>query len=176
MVKVFYAEIPKFFSDIKINCEERKKYLDAITDDKSRKHSFYVWVLLEHAIKYLFSEQNFIFICEKGKWKEKDDKLFFSLTHSSNIVAVAISKTLPVGLDVECVSDKLFSIKKFLKLPENITDKYYLARKWTEYESVIKLGEERIFSSETISDSECLEYCLTLNCSKKIDTFFKIQL
>ncbi|MBC8413060.1 MAG: hypothetical protein ISR96_00015 [Nitrospira sp.] len=81
----------------------------------------------------------------------------FSISHSGNQVAIAISSSYPVGVDIECVkhgrdllslSDAVFLNNPDLELlsREQLTDWFY--EKWTLFEAFLKVqeGESSLFS------------------------------
>ena len=113
-----------------------------------RKQRYYVWKLLEYAIKRSFGKKlsNLTVLKnENGKWNVED--YYVSLSHSDKALAVAVSKS-PIGVDIENASSvknekiagKILSsdeYKEFSQL-ENDCKAPYLLRKWTQKESIFK--------------------------------------
>ena len=91
-----------------------------------------------------------------GKWET--DGCCFSLTHSGDVVAVAVSKQT-VGVDIEPLSNKKTATmlkvltprekEEYFQLPEDERDRF-LVEKWTRKESVFKTQDLSRFRPETI--------------------------
>ena len=73
----------------------------------------------------------------------ENNTLFFSITHTKNIVAVAIWKD-NIGIDIEFMKDRDFA-KYFERysITPNGNDKNSFYEFWTKYEAEIKLQEEK---------------------------------
>ena len=98
--------------------EKRRKEIDLIKNAEAKREKIAVWSLLEWAIERAYrispSKVNFN-KCESGKWV--CDLCEFSLAHSSNFVAVALSDE-PVGVDIE-----LYDEKKLIRVARRILTK-----------------------------------------------------
>ena len=89
---------------------------------------------------------------ENGKWVA--DGIEFSLSHSDNWVAVAVSGT-PIGVDIEEITDKrLSSIVRakghMLSCGESAEDALELLALWTRKESLYKQGGKGAFDPRAI--------------------------
>lgn len=160
MVKIYFSFIKSYnYSDedlVKFDTE-RINYIETIKDAKRRAHSFYVWQLLLYAIKKDMPDFNDKFICQNGKWVCLNNSIQFSLAHSNGVVCVALAKDA-VGVDVEMISDKVYSLKKIFPL---INDADELTVKWTEKESLFKKGKGNKFFTKKIFDLNQNSYFIT---------------
>lgn len=160
-VYVYLSTFP-FDTDKSIYPKERKKEIDAVTNLKVKEEKFYVWKLLEKILcdkkdlpikKVKFSKQN-------AKWVA--DGFNFSLTHSKNVLAVAVAKN-PVGVDIEFLDDERFFYLKDKILTDSEISEYsalpdcdkadYLARLWTVKESIFKMKNGDVFKPSLIESN-----------------------
>lgn len=155
----------------------RQAQLEETKNIPHRRQRYFVWKLLEYGLRQslgLSMEQVDLSLGDRGRWS--CDACFFSLTHSGDAVAVAISDA-PVGVDLERLDRRLHpglpknvltaaQLQEFAALPEN-QQKTYLLEKWCEKESLFK-WKEAAPSAEppkpctgTVSVAE-QEYCYAL--------------
>lgn len=178
MLKIYFCETTSISVEnelLKVSCLKRNEYLQSITDSKRKKQSFFVWKLLEHVlIKNGFS--NLQFSEDDGKWKTDCKNLNFSLSHSENIVCVAISDS-SVGVDVEKISDKVKRVllKKQNSFDYSNLDSETFTKIWCEKESEFKRGKSGIFSSFKILDKINNDYVLTVCASEGVDSLERIE-
>lgn len=183
IVEVYVAAIPQ---DTTISCvypPERQEEIDECTNEKVKREKYYVWKLLEYALSRSFGYklQNQTFRKnERGKWE--CGNCFFSLSHSKNAVAVALSRK-NVGVDIE-----LYEPERFLPLANKLLNENerlayettpneqkseFLIGKWTEKESIFKTLDIvgcKISSVDTLSaktktkmiDIQGEKYCLSV--------------
>ncbi len=178
MVKIIFTDI----SDYKLNsvdlssvCENRRFYIESINDEKRKIQSLLVWKLLEYSVKKYFCLNSFSSTLNNNKWLDSDNKIKFSLTHSNNIVAVAISDSFDVGVDVEMFSERILKLKSYFN--ENLDDNVeLLTLKWTEKESLYKANIKGTFSSKVIEDKYGNGYYLTCCSSDTNVTFSQVNL
>ena len=162
ITRVFYAKIPKNVLPPTPHCIARKLEIDACNSEKVKREKAFVWALLEFALETLYSlsPDDVVFTkTEQGKWL--CENFHFSLSHSKNVVAVALSSA-PVGIDVQTVLPTRESLaKKILSKDEfdnflnlSVTEKdLFFTRVWTEKESAFKASNENnIFASNTNDD------------------------
>lgn len=178
MLKILYCDISNVKLDEVKNLvlpKLRGAYVAGINDEKRKIQSILVWKLLE----YGFSLYNLVdaefFLEENGKWSLLcNEKIKFSLAHSHNIVAVAISDDGCVGLDVEKISEKILPTKKLYTDDKiyKVLEKYpnfnlieVLTFLWTEKESAFKVDTVYDFYAKKITDEIKNSYILTV-CSK----------
>ncbi len=171
MVKVFYSDITNFeFNQSEVDNFPmlRRDYVNSITDPERKRQSTFVWLLLKKVLADLNVSGTFS-IDSKGKWHFIDNNVKFSLSHSHNIVAIAVGQTEYLGVDVEKCSDKVLKYQS--KLGDykqyNLSNIEYITREWTKKESAYKAGKKGEFYSRKIFDKCGEEYILTL-CSKEI--------
>lgn len=167
-LKVFVATYP-FNTDKDICCLERKKELENIKNEEVKKQKFYVWKLLETALeKYLnydLADIKFTHL-PNGKWI--CNKCHFSLSHSDNVVAVAISDK-PVGVDIQ-LQKELENINLFKKhlLNENEMKRVpdnYLLETFAMKEAMFKESNEVNFIPshfDILNTEKCKFYNLTI--------------
>ena len=142
---------------------ERNEEILAVKNEKVRTQKYFVWKLLERALKKSLGLDigNLSFSkTPDGKWV--CDKCEFSLTHSDEIVAVAVSN-LPVGIDAEKVrSVSPTTIKKVLSgdeyayyesLSETERQEFFI-KKWTQKESAFKKGNSPVFAFKNDTDEK----------------------
>ena len=158
---------------------ERQAQIDSVKNENLRRQRYFVWKLLEHGIKQSlgldFQEINFS-LDKSGKWS--CDKCFFSLSHTENAVAVAISSK-PVGVDIECcdriisekVSKKILipsELDEFARIPK-IEQSQYLLQKWTAKECLFKVQNHKYFKPELLN---CENRVITNQISLNNKTYF----
>lgn len=130
---------------------ERQAQLDATVSEPHRRQRYYVWKLLEYALFQflgLTMEQVHFSLDSSGRWSCRE--CFFSLTHSKNAVAVAISHH-PIGVDLERLDRPVHpglpgkiltgrQLKEYSALDEDKKTPYLL-EKWCIRESLFKYRE-----------------------------------
>lgn len=144
--------------------ELRKTEIKKVNSKKVLREKYYSWKVLELGIRnsfgYTFKEIEF-FKDDNGKWSS--NKCKFSISHSKDIVAVAISNE-DVGIDIEWINkfkEKFSSLDEFEKFKLNICNQYDnksiinndiidLVRLWTTKESIFKLNSNKGFIPKDI--------------------------
>ena len=152
VLAVFTAAIPNEVCVAGVYPPLRNDDIVNSASEKVRKEKFCAWKLLEYALLQVFGkamrEISFTRL-PNGKWA--CDFCYFSLSHSENMVAVAISDA-PVGVDIE----KIAPVKNQARMAEKILTETELAEyqrfalspaaneflleAWTKKESLFKLG------------------------------------
>ena len=144
---VFVAKIPAEMGNETLYPAERNDEVQACSHEGVKRQKYYAWKLLEYALErtFAFKIRNLSFTKTKqGKWTVPN--CFFSISHSENAVAVAVSRD-EIGVDVERIaSPKNGYIKKVLTKAENAQfselpieeQTQFLIGKWTEKESIFK--------------------------------------
>lgn len=171
MVKIYYLDIsilPSENYDFDGFCEERIRYVNGIKDATRKKQSYYVWKLLLRALSLLGFDLNaFSFSMNKeGRWIDCSSLVNFSLSHSKNLVCVAICDS-EISVDVELVSNKIFGVKKLL-VGDNTKegscdyDEHLLTKKWTIFECQKKLSTIKNTKSFSLLDDNGLTYILSV--------------
>lgn len=165
MIKIYYCDIFDVgkkildYSDFSLN---RKKYIDSINDGFRKAQSVAVWKLLLYALKRDFYVEKPSFLVCDGKWSLEGLSFEFSLSHSNNVVCVAVSNNGAVGVDVELCCDKLLKIANSFGVKQDEPDVLLkVAEKWTEKESIFKSNGGKVVLKRTIIDDNSNEYFLT---------------
>lgn len=165
---VYIAELPDVEPTGRLCCAQRQEEVSAVSNQRVRREKYYIWKLLEYALKSRFDVDPSM-LCfkksENGKWSVEG--YGFSLSHSGKALAVAVFDE-NVGVDVEQLRVK--SAERFADyiLTEREKEKYSVAasdnqemllvQKWCEKEAIFKLGDEKSFVPSRIeSDSACCD-------------------
>lgn len=159
---VYYAKIPKKYTFENLYPPQRQKDVQSTANLKVKEQKYFVWKLLQISLLHLFEsdfKQIQFYKKTSGKWGAKG--FYFSLSHSKNVVAVAISES-PVGVDLQAVVNLKSGIEsKILTKKERVQfsalseeeKRVYLAEKWAQKESVFKMKNRIIFSPSKIETS-----------------------
>ena len=160
---IYYAKIPQKYTEERVYPLARQKDIDGTTNQKVKEQKYFVWKLLSLSLFHIFGMDMKQFNIRKtasGKWVCKD--IYFSLTHSKKVVAVAISNK-PVGIDLQAiVSVKSGLENKILTADEKaeynkllVEEKqHYLITKWAQKESVFKMQNKLSFKPSSIETSK----------------------
>ena len=104
MIGVYVANVCENGDKQGIYPDERAKEIDKVSNPQLKLQKISSWKLLEKAVcdcfGFSFTELNFA-LDGNGKWT--CDKFYFSLSHTNDKVAVAVSDG-PVGVDIESLS------------------------------------------------------------------------
>ncbi|MBO7345868.1 MAG: hypothetical protein J6U92_08030 [Clostridia bacterium] len=166
MVKVFYATINGVALNenlISALPTVRKEYVSTIKDPFRKAQSVLVWCLLQEVLKKEFGFNDSLdFIQNNGEWSALNGGIEFSLSHSNNVVAVAVSNNR-VGVDVELCSSKVLKVKKMFQIDTQAIDEIeQLTLLWTQKESAYKSKiNGNLFSKTLLIDGE--KYVVTVN-------------
>lgn len=163
LTHVYVASFP-FETDGGVVCAERAREIADCADERTRQSKFYVWKLLEYALKSSFGSDADNVTFRKtadGKWT--CGKCVFSLSHKDSLAAVAVS-SLPVGVDIEKITPERFDGKLQARiLTEN--ERSELSRLtpserslcanilWAEKEAAFKRGGNGCFVANTVETS-----------------------
>lgn len=157
-VFVYAVRFPFEVKDKKIIPPSRAKEIESCSDEKVRLQKFYSWKLLDKALSLslgLKMKKLDISRTASGKWG--CSKCFFSLSHSGNFVAVAVSEA-PVGIDIERRDEGRFNAALAEKI---VTDREQadLSPKtvnclWTKKEAIFKLSGDGAFIPENIETAD----------------------
>lgn len=149
--------------------EERRAYLDTVSNKEKKLAS----VCGEWCIKKLVSEfadikaeDITVLRTEKGKPYLKDLPFHISISHSSDLVAVAVSR-FPVGIDMEKIKDRDLKLCRkvctekdnaIIKNSHNPIEDFY--KIWTAKEAYFKKEGTGITDLKSVSycDTDCLHF------------------
>ncbi len=160
---VYVAKIPSRVSLSPVLPVAREREIQACKSERVRTEKYCAWKLLEYALRHAFgleiSELPFT-KTEYGKWETVGCR--FSLSHSGDLLAAAVSQT-SVGVDVQKSTKKLLSAsRKFLTEEETAHSQVlsggerlsYLTEKWTQKESIYKAYGDGSFQPTRIETDE----------------------
>lgn len=154
VLDVYVAQIPKTCAFEPVFPALRQEEIESVKNPSLKGQKYAVWRLLGYALKNTFgvSMEKLLFSrSANGKWA--CDACAFSLSHSQDAVAVALSE-MPVGVDIQsagAIRDERIA-KKILTARElsayaalTAGREEYLLIKWTEKESLFKKSDEPAF-------------------------------
>lgn len=149
-VNIFIKKFPFKTNNDCIFPKERQEEIEKCGSEKVRQEKFYSWKLLEMGIfqSLGLDIKDVKFSRENNKWT--CDKMCFSISHSQNLVAVAVARN-EVGIDIEEIN-----LERFKKFPaEKILTEEERKQKdsiplelnllWTAKEAIFKKGENKNF-------------------------------
>ena len=161
---VYTAAIPTTVGVEAVFPSSRSEEISSCASQKAQKEKFCVWKLLEYALWHACKKDMRDISFRKsanGKWE--CDFCYFSLSHSENGVAVALSDS-PVGIDIEKiapvknrekVAKKILTETEFAEYQRLVFDTQtandFLLELWTKKESMFKRGGYTRFSPLQIS-------------------------
>ena len=149
MIKVFYTDISPLSNKTEgfLFSQYRLKRLENISNPQKRKESIAAELLLNYAVVEVFPQLKPPFEITEGECGKpgfKDIPIYFSLSHSGNTVACAVSDT-NIGLDVEeglkyreQVTARFFSKDEQHRILTSDDKGREFARIWTAKESALK--------------------------------------
>ncbi len=197
-LRVYTATISYSAEETPLYPPKRQAEIDEVKNEKVKREKIGVWKLLQYAVEDTFSTPFSRFTFEKnkgGKWI--CDRFYFSLSHSGNALAVALSSQ-PVGVDIqkntpvkqEKIAEKILNeveSSAYDILPP-IHKNSYLLSVWAKKEAAFKregtppfapariyLDKETTFSLVRVGDEE---YFLALSSSQLplLQTFENVSL
>ena len=152
---LYFAHIP--FLCVGYICDIRKQEIEACSNSKVKQEKFYVWKLLELAIKKSLNinikDVEFQKL-ENGKWV--CEHCFFSFSHSHGIVCVALSDE-KIGVDLEYVDNRrhpLTLLDKTLCGDEKCQTENDFFIMWTKKEAYFKYSEGVGFNPQKIDTTK----------------------
>ena len=168
MTKVFIIE-NNIYQTIKNNILP-KNIIERVSKYKTEKDYINSFVAWNYLLKILEEEYNIInpIIYENDYHKPFIEGINFNISHSNNLIAVAISKE-NVGIDIEMVNSikDLSLIKQKIFDDVNIDDET-LIKKWTKIEAKFKYDGSGIIYSKInnleINDIETIKIHDSNNC------------
>ena len=191
-VHIYYAVMPKKVSVLPLESKRRNDYIDTCLSQKTKEERYCVWKLLEYALKDISDKpiKEYDFTQNKnGKWWCED--INFSLTHSGDIVAIAISNER-VGIDVQeekrvntlALAKKILTEKELQELDSAKDKNAFLLQKWAQKECVYKMLENnapftQIQTSNYILDNKVVvidsqKYFVVTSCEKPLEFEYHI--
>ena len=163
MIDVYVARLPKEESLEPLSCTERQRDIERISNERVRREKYYVWKLLEYAVKKSLGADASRLNFTKGKNQRWGcDACEISLSHSGEAIAVAISDRA-VGVDVERIrvkstermADYILTereIGEYAEIAESDSAKWLMI-KWCEKEAIFKSQNKDSFVPSKIESS-----------------------
>ena len=178
IVHVYVAKFPFPVDDEKIYPPARAKEIESCSNPSVRRQKYFVWKLLENALMRSFGLKigNIDFTrTDSGKWECSE--CCFSLSHSGDFVAVALSRK-PVGVDIEkrdearftaALAEKITTASESDKINrlENSAQSRALNALWTKKEAIFKLLGDKAFQPDKIETSEYGLLTKTVKCEEE---------
>ncbi len=164
VANVFFATLPSDDIGEALSSPEREEYVSSIRNDRVRREKYFVWKLLEYAIDRTFgikAEKLSFRKTDCGKWIT--DGYCFSLSHSENMLAVAVSRG-DIGVDIEKLretpdnrmAERILcadELKEFSSLPDEDKNRF-LIEKWSVKEAIFKSQSKKSFSPAEINTTD----------------------
>lgn len=182
MVKVFYADKSDFAEPTKedicsfIRSVARREYLFSISNEKSLKQSYCLWLLVQKVCDGYNVDSSAFKQCENGNWGLPGSEYRFSFSHSGDLVVFAFSDK-EVGVDAELISDRILRLRDRIENnKELVSDARTLTKNWTEKESEYKRGKIGLFCGQTLFDKQQREYYVSVCAEEQDVEFIKTEL
>lgn len=158
---VYVAKMPREIGAGRIFPTARAAEIAECQSDKVKRQKYYAWRLLGYALQQTFGYAiERIDMCKSKNGKWTTPHCYFSLSHSENAVAVAVSDRA-IGVDVERVNaEKAAFLQTVLTAQEGeeiavLTDETerveYLFKRWTQKESFFKRTGDGAFRPSKIA-------------------------
>ena len=163
IVDVYVAEMPAGGRFGEVYPPSRQEEIGAVQSEKVKREKYYAWKLLEYGLYHSFGKKmrDVSFLKQDtGKWT--CNVCEFSLSHSHNVVCVALSRSA-VGVDVEKIqppkvdiADKVLSEKEKAEyaLLEGEEKVGFIIRAWARKESLFKVKNVKAVSFEEFKNQE----------------------
>ena len=142
---------------------ERKAEIDRCANPRVRKEKYFAWELLKNTVEKNLNIPFESLCFEKnssGKWVS--DKIFFSISHSDGVAAVAVAHK-NVGIDIESIKRHREGIERQILTDsehcdlENISEEErgcQVIKLWTKKEAYFKLLDEKHFAPKKTETKE----------------------
>ncbi len=175
IVDVYIASIPDTEMVEPLSCPLRQKEIESISNISVKREKYFVWKLLAYGIQRSFGFK----IADLEFTKDKSgryscDKLEFSISHSKNALAVAVSRGA-VGVDIESfgaqcnvgMAERSMNKHEYAiyeNLPEAEKQTYFI-KLWTAKEALFKKAHSNSFNPadwDTNTD-ECCSFEKAIN-------------
>ena len=139
-------------------------------NDKKKIHCF-SYLMLDKILKEVYQIDSCKILFDDKKPKLKDGEKYFSISHSNEYIAIAVSD-FDCGIDIEEIKNRDYKkISKRMKFNSDSLESFYM--NWTKYEAEYKLG----IKSNAIYSFQIPRYTITaasVNRNERFDVFFSL--
>ncbi len=160
-LKVFIAKIPEIIEFKPIYPESRWNEIIDCKSEEVKEQKYTVWKLLKWVVEKQYNLQFKDIVFSKsanGKWLA--DKIYFSLSHTDDFVAVCVDNQ-PIGLDIE-VLDECTMTKSLFRYTTTDKEKTKyispsavdIATLWTKKEAIFKYLNKDLFVPSKIETED----------------------
>ncbi len=178
IVDVYIAPLPVDVPIREVECEERQREMDAISNERVKREKYFVWKLLCYALEHSFG-----LLGEEAKLQKEDfggwsaGEISLSLSHSEEALAVAVSYDT-VGVDIqlahapraETIAERMLCERELLEYqnaPEEKREERFIEL-WTAKEALFKSQRKKVFlPKETDTTSSSIHTESTFIANKK---------
>lgn len=171
---VYIAKVPTSDELSPLYPKQRDKEVCAVKNDEVKRHKYYAWKLLEHALLHTFAydiKQLEFTKSKSGKWLSPSCE--FSISHSGAFVAVALSRN-PLGVDIQVqkrlastgFDKRILTEKELGALSEIVGENErneHLLMLWSKKESIFKMQNSYKYIPAEIETSDYDVYYETLD-------------
>lgn len=132
-----------------------------ISNEKTLITHCFSYLMLDRILKENYGIKNREIVFENRKPFLKTKELYFSISHSGDYIAIAISK-YNCGIDIEKNKKRDYKkIADYLKFEINSEEEFYI--EWTKYEALYKLNNKE----KSLKTFQIKEYTLTAMSEEK---------
>jgi phosphopantetheinyl transferase len=170
-MKIFYLKKDEFLKSVDKICLEKfsdeRKYK---SEEKFLEHLCGIFLTKFVAQKF-YNIKNTDIKIENGKPYFPNTEIFFSISHSKNIIAVGFDKN-NLGIDVEYMENRNFKrvLERYNQSFDNPTPKDFY-NFWTIHEATIKLG-----SGPKSTSSSVLEKYYAISCVSEVENTMPVKI
>ena len=163
-MQIFYSKIDDIINSYSQDKLEEFSVGKTFKSENKRLEHLCGLFLTDFCAKNYLNIKKTTIILKNKKPFFKDEDIFFSISHSNDIIAVAFSHH-NIGLDIEYMSDRDFDalIKRYKLKSSTENPKTDFYEFWTKYEAEIKLAEKYKDKFSTIFEKD---YMLTCVCTE----------
>jgi len=136
--------LEKLESLIQLSNIDKNQYLQFKNESRKKQ-----WLAARILLNLLLDKSSQIYYSEDGKPFLKDSNVQISISHTEKFVAVILSKTSRVGIDIEKIAARILKVHhKFahpeeLILPVQISETAFLCLLWSVKEALFKAIDEK---------------------------------
>ena len=163
-IDIWKIPLVKTETQIQILSDDEKDRLGKIQSQLARSVFYSSRIYLKHILSRYSSLVPHQLVFEKqasGKPYIKNSPIEFNLTHSDQLILLAVSKTHAVGIDVEKnrpiknwqrIAEKVFSEKQLNELKVSTKQELLFSDLWTQFEAMQKMAGKGVFGDKPNDD------------------------